>query len=202
VNSRNGINIDGIPLTCDWADVVDEDDSNSKQVFISGLNENVSEEKIREVFSQFGNITEIILSKNHKNSKRKDLGFVTFNSNFEAKLALEAIKNNNYFDTPVNVSLSFSQQVMQAKKRIKDNRRKGNNNQQVSSLLGMNFNNNLGNLSDLVKNNQINQNVMNSIISMLSANKNVNPTIMAQMMAVAVGIFSLIFRHDFKSEQV
>jgi len=25
---------------------------------------------------------------------------------------------------------------------------------------------------------------------------------MAQMMAVAVGIFSLIFRHDFKSEKV
>jgi len=154
------------------------------------------------VFSQFGNITEIILSKNHKNSKRKDLGFVTFNSHFEAKLALEAIKNNNYFDSPVNVSLSFSQQVMQAKKRIKDNRRKGNNNQQVSSLLGVNFNNNLGNLSDLVKNNQINQNVLNSIISMISANKNVNPTIMAQMMAVAVGKFVLIFRHDIKPEQV
>jgi CUG-BP- and ETR3-like factor len=166
------------------------------------LNENISEEKVREVFSQFGNITEIILSKNHKNSKRKDLGFVTFNSHFEAKLALEAIKNNNYFDSPVNVSLSFSQQVMQAKKRIKDNRRKGNNNQQVSSLLGVNFNNNLGNLSDLVKNNQINQNVLNSIISMISANKNVNPTIMAQMMAVAVGKFVLIFRHDIKPEQV
>ncbi len=166
------------------------------------MNENISEEKVREVFSQFGNITEIILSKNHKNSKRKDLGFVTFNSHFEAKLALEAIKNNNYFDSPVNVSLSFSQQVMQAKKRIKDNRRKGNNNQQVSSLLGVNFNNNLGNLSDLVKNNQINQNVLNSIISMISANKNVNPTIMAQMMAVAVGKFVLIFRHDIKPEQV
>ena len=168
--------------------MVDEDDSNSRQVFISGLNENITEEKIREVFSQFGNISEIILSKNHKNSKRKDLGFVTFNSNFEAKIALEALKNNNYFETPINVSLSFSQQVMQAKKRIKDNRRKGNNNQQVSSLLGLNFNNNLkNNISDLVKDNQINQNVMNSIINMLSANKNVNPTIMAQMMAVAVG---------------
>ncbi|MFM7855441.1 MAG: RNA recognition motif domain-containing protein, partial [Flammeovirgaceae bacterium] len=106
-------------MTCDWADVVDEDDSNSRQVFISGLNENITEDKIREVFSQFGNISEIILSKNHKNSKRKDLGFVTFNSNFEAKIALEALKNNNYFDTPINVSLSFSQQLMQAKKRIK-----------------------------------------------------------------------------------
>lgn len=56
VSSKGGINIDGVPLTCDWADVVDDDDSNSTQVFVSGLDELVDETKLREVFGQFGKV--------------------------------------------------------------------------------------------------------------------------------------------------
>ena len=56
MTSKGGINIDGVPLTCDWADVVDEDDSNSKQIFISGLEENVDEAILREVFSVYGQV--------------------------------------------------------------------------------------------------------------------------------------------------
>jgi hypothetical protein len=56
VASKGGINIDGVPLTCDWADVVDEDDSNSKQIFVSGLDESIEESTVREVFSAFGNV--------------------------------------------------------------------------------------------------------------------------------------------------
>ena len=188
VNSRNGINIDGIPLTCDWADVVDEDDANSKQVFVSGIKDNITEEKIREVFSQFGDISELILSRNHNNSKRKDLAFITFTTNTEAKAALEAFKTFNYLDVPVTVSLSFSHQVMQAKKKIKDTRKKISPNSQSSQFPNTSIvNNNLtSNLSNLVNNNPINQNALNSIINMLSMNKNVNPTMMAQMMTVAV----------------
>lgn len=61
VASKGGINIDGVPLTCDWADVVDEDDSNSKQIFISGLDENVDEIKLRHVFSSFGKVIYIFI---------------------------------------------------------------------------------------------------------------------------------------------
>ncbi len=56
VNSKGGINIDGVPLTCDWADIVDEDDNNSRQIFVSGLKENVDENKVREVFSHYGTV--------------------------------------------------------------------------------------------------------------------------------------------------
>lgn len=56
VASKGGINIDGVPLTCDWADVVDEDDSNSKQIFVSGLDENIEESTLREVFSPLGKV--------------------------------------------------------------------------------------------------------------------------------------------------
>ena len=56
VNSKGGINIDGVPLTCDWADIVDEDDNNSKQIFISGIKEEADEYAVREVFSTYGNV--------------------------------------------------------------------------------------------------------------------------------------------------
>lgn len=56
MNSKGGINIDGIPLTCDWADIVDEDDNDSRQIFLSGLKEEANESIVREIFSQYGNV--------------------------------------------------------------------------------------------------------------------------------------------------
>lgn len=56
VSSKGGINIDGVPLTCDWADVVDEDESTSKQIFISGLGDSVDEVKLKEIFSLYGDV--------------------------------------------------------------------------------------------------------------------------------------------------
>jgi len=43
-------------LTCDWADIVDEDDNNSRQIFASGLMDNVDEFKVREAFSTYGTV--------------------------------------------------------------------------------------------------------------------------------------------------
>ena len=56
MNSKGGINIDGVPLTCDWADIVDEDDNNSKQIFVSGIKEEADEFTVKEVFSNYGNV--------------------------------------------------------------------------------------------------------------------------------------------------
>ena len=117
------------------------------------------------------------------------MAFITYNNNTEAKAALEALKTTIYFHVSVTVSLSFSQQVIQAKKKIKDIRKKTTPQTLNSSFTNPSFNNNNNlnyNLSSLVNNNPINQNALNSIINMLTMNKNVNPTMMAQMMAVAV----------------
>lgn len=124
VHSKNGINIDGIPLTCDWADVVDEEDNNSKQVFIAGLNDTISDDYVKDIFLKFGDVTEILFSRNHKNSKRKDLAFVTYSTHSEAKNAVEQCKLNKYFDEPITINLSFSSQSMHSKKKSKDQRRR------------------------------------------------------------------------------
>lgn len=135
VQSKGGINIDGIPLTCDWADIVDEDDSGSKQVFISGIKDDIDEAKLNEIFSKFGTviiiftlikISEIILSRNHKTSKRKDIGFISFSTIQEAKNCVDAFKNKeeNNIDCSLTATHAFSQQTMLAKKKLKESRKK------------------------------------------------------------------------------
>ena len=57
MQSKGGINIDGIPLTCDWADIVDEDDSGSKQVFVSGIKDDLDENQLSDAFSKYGSVS-------------------------------------------------------------------------------------------------------------------------------------------------
>jgi hypothetical protein len=76
------------------------------------------------------------MSKIHKTSKRKDLAFVTFSTHEEAKRAAENYKlqygtyQGEYdqrrispLGENVTVSLAFSQQAMQAKKKVKETRK-------------------------------------------------------------------------------
>ena len=111
------------------------------------------------------------MSKNHVNSKRKDLVFITFETHEDAVLAIQGFedekKNNNKIKdlkklfllgdneniNMIQVSLAFSQEAMQNKKKIKDNRKKvppssGNSNNSGgnnSSTGGNNYNNNNNN---------------------------------------------------------
>lgn len=143
MNNKGGINIDGVPLTCDWADVIDEDDNSSKQIFISGLNEDVTEENLKNIFSIYGKVENVILSREHKNSKRKDLAFITYNTHEEAKNAVEDYKtrqdsqvmNDNLLGDRVCVSLAFSQQAMQNKKKIKESRKKISGMADISGMM-------------------------------------------------------------------
>ena len=90
VNKKGGINIDGISITCDWADVVDEDDnSKSNQIFISNIKKEVSEYDLKKYFEKFEKVLSVIMSKNHLNSKRKDLAFITFESHESAVSAIQ-----------------------------------------------------------------------------------------------------------------
>ena len=82
------------------------------------------------------------MSKNHLNSKRKDLAFITFESHESAVSAIQKFeeeKKNEKMEknlkkifylaenenvNMIQVSLAFSQEAMQNKKKIKDNRKK------------------------------------------------------------------------------
>ena len=179
VNKKGGINIDGISITCDWADVVEEDDnSKSNQIFISNIKKEVSEFDLKKYFEKYGKVVSVIMSKNHLNSKRKDLAFITFESHenavsaikkFEEEKKNEKMEKNlkkvfylgeNESVNMIQVSLAFSQEAMQNKKKIKDNRKKipsqiskGNINDNNNNHRG---NNNINNLNNNNNNNSNN----------------------------------------------
>jgi len=195
VNKKGGINIDGISITCDWADVVDDDDnSKSNQIFISNIKKEVSESDLKKYFDKFEKVVSVIMSKNHFNSKRKDLAFITFESHESALSAIkkfEEEKNNEKMEknlkkifylaenesvNTIQVSLAFSQEAMQNKKKIKDNRKKvpsqnpkGNNNN-----INNNNDNKINNNNYRGNNNNINNNNSNN-------NKNTGKTFMGNI---------------------
>ena len=193
VNNKGGINIDGIPLTCDWADVIEEDDTNSKQIFLSGLKEEVSEKDLKNYFGKYGDVIKISMTKEHQNNnKRKDLAFITYESHEMALNANNKFKEekNNVDDemrkvfkldegenlNSVNVSLAFSQQAMQTKKKIKDGRKKIN---QFKNNNNNNVNNNNNKNIKLIENNNNNNNIENILQnlqnqSLLNMNSNDN----------------------------
>ena len=186
VNKKGGINIDGISITCDWADVVDDDDnSKSDQIFISNIKKEVSEYDLKKYFEKFEKVISVIMSKNHFNSKRKDLAFITFESHEKAVSAIQKFeeekknpKMENYLKkifylgenesvNLIQVSLAFSQEAMQNKKKIKDNRKKippqnqKGNNTNNSDSNNSNNNNHRGNLNNNNNNNNNSNNKNN-----------------------------------------
>ena len=191
VNKKGGINIDGISITCDWADVVDDDDnSQSNQIFISNIKKEVNEADLKKYFDKLEKVVSVIMSKNHLNSKRKDLAFITFESHESAISAIKKFEEEKknpdkekslkkiFFLSDkesvnsIQVSLAFSQEAMQNKKKIKDNRKKVPTNQ-TSKGHNTNINNNS---NDNNKNNNNNNNSNNN-----NSNKNSGKTFMGNI---------------------
>lgn len=203
VSNKGGINIDGIPLTCDWADVVDDDDSNSKQIFLSGVTDSVDADELKNYFSKFGTVHSVILSKNHVNSKRKDLAFITFDTHNEAANAVKGFKTDKTDNKEIlvkvfksednlnliSISLAFSQQAMQTKKKIKDSRKKIT---QISNRIASSSP--LKDEKDLLTSSIVNNPLLNTSINatqllammnLITMNKN-NPNLLSQMMTTCL----------------
>lgn len=94
--------IEGTPITVDWADEFSDHDINRVQLHISGIDENMSSDNIYTIFSQFGDVINIKLSRDQEKG-RKDYGFVTFSNEDEAAKALANFKWREYFTKPVYI---------------------------------------------------------------------------------------------------
>jgi RNA recognition motif-containing protein len=96
--------IDGSCLTVDWADEIDsEKDLNKVQIHLSGLNEDTNVEDLHTVFTQYGQIINIKLSKDIEGIGRKDYGFITYSNEDEAAKAINEFKWKEYFESPINI---------------------------------------------------------------------------------------------------
>ncbi|XP_004233551.2 uncharacterized protein [Solanum lycopersicum] len=91
-----------------------------KSVFIDGLPPYWNEERVREKFKGFGEITRITLARNISTAKRKDFGFVDFDSHEAAVSCVEGVNNTELGDgnlkAKVRARLSNPQPKTQAVK--------------------------------------------------------------------------------------
>lgn len=94
--------IEGTPITVDWADEFSDHDINRVQLHISGIDDSMSSDNIYTIFSQFGDVINIKLSRDQEKG-RKDYGFVTFSNEDEAAKALAIFKWREYFTKPVYI---------------------------------------------------------------------------------------------------
>ncbi|KAF5189878.1 Polyadenylate-binding protein, cytoplasmic and nuclear [Thalictrum thalictroides] len=91
-----------------------------KSVFIDGLPSYWDEERVRKHFTPFGTIERIVLARNMPSAKRKDFGFVDFNTHEAAIACIDGVNNTELGDEKsklkVKVRLSNPQPKIQAVK--------------------------------------------------------------------------------------
>ncbi|CAO2177591.1 unnamed protein product [Urochloa humidicola] len=91
--------VDGSQLTVSWAEPKGSTDASSaasqvKTIYVKNLPENVSKEKIKELFDKHGEVTKIVLPPAKAGHKR-DFGFVHF---AERSSALKAVKGSEKYE--------------------------------------------------------------------------------------------------------
>ncbi|KAJ4727300.1 Heterogeneous nuclear ribonucleoprotein like [Melia azedarach] len=76
-----------------FIDPGDEIMAQVKTVFVDGLSASWDEDRVRELLKKYGEITKIELARNMPSAKRKDFGFVTFDSHDAAVTCAKSINN-------------------------------------------------------------------------------------------------------------
>lgn len=64
-----------------------------KTVFIDGLSASWDEDRVRDLLKEYGNIEKIELARNMPSAKRKDFGFVSFDTHEAAVICAKSINN-------------------------------------------------------------------------------------------------------------
>ena len=65
-----------------------------KTIFIDGLSTSWSEEHVRDLLKRFGKLEKIELARNMPSARRKDFGFVTFDTHEAAVTCAKSINNS------------------------------------------------------------------------------------------------------------
>ncbi len=79
-------------------------DVNNAKLFVGNLSYAVTTEDLREVFSQFGEITDCIVLTDKFSGRSKGFGFVTFATVEEAEAAKEGLNEQEYQGRALKVS--------------------------------------------------------------------------------------------------
>ncbi|XP_020114759.1 heterogeneous nuclear ribonucleoprotein Q isoform X2 [Ananas comosus] len=95
--------IEGTNLTVSWADPKSSTDSSAaaqvKAIYLKNLPENITKEKIKELFERHGEVTKVVLPP-AKAGQKRDFGFVHF---AERSSALKAVKGSEKYEVDGHV---------------------------------------------------------------------------------------------------
>lgn len=100
--SKSSFKVDGSSLTVSWADPKNSSDASAaaqvKAIYVKNLPENVTSEKLKEIFDKHGEITKVVLPPSKAGQKR-DFGFIHFT---ERSSALKAVKGTEKYEIDGN----------------------------------------------------------------------------------------------------
>ncbi|PKA59989.1 Polyadenylate-binding protein 2 [Apostasia shenzhenica] len=100
--SKSNFKIDGSTPTVSWADPKNSADASAaaqvKAVYVKNLPENITSEKLKELFERHGEITKVVLPP-AKAGQKRDFGFVHFS---ERSSALKAVKGTEKYEIDGN----------------------------------------------------------------------------------------------------
>jgi len=61
------------------------------KVYVGNLSYNISEEKLKETFSEYGEVSEVVIVKDKYSGRSKGFGFITFAEDESAKKAISEL---------------------------------------------------------------------------------------------------------------
>ncbi|RAL02909.1 RNA recognition motif domain-containing protein [Aspergillus ibericus CBS 121593] len=80
------------------------------KLFVGGLAWHTTDETLRQGFSEFGNIEEAIVVKDHDTNRSRGFGFVRFSSPEEADSAAQAMNNQEFDGRVIRVDKASERQ--------------------------------------------------------------------------------------------
>ena len=76
-------------------------------VFANNLNEDVNEENIDDLFSEYGNVKDIQMNLNRKTGKMNGYCFIEYEFLEEAEEAIKNLNNTKFLNKIINVGFAF-----------------------------------------------------------------------------------------------
>ena len=76
-------------------------------VFANNLNEDVNEDNIDDLFSEYGNVKNIQMNLNRKTGKMNGYCFVEYENLEEAEEAIKNLNNSKFLDKTIKVDFAF-----------------------------------------------------------------------------------------------
>ena len=67
----------------------------STKIYVGNLPYSISEEKLKELFSEYGEVSEVVIIKDKYSGRSKGFGFVTFNEEEAAKKAISELNEKD-----------------------------------------------------------------------------------------------------------